>query len=183
MTMPPTDASADPILHSHIWVPVDDTNVVNWCISWHPNRALTSEERDAMVAGESIHALDYAPPTNEPYGDIRPRGNRHNDYLIDWEAHRSRRFFGVPGVGMQDDAITESQPPLYRTRERLGHSDIAIIRVRKRLLDAALALQERGTPPPGLDPATYAIRPVSIHLPPDVPWTEGAKARLMARQT
>jgi hypothetical protein len=77
-TMPPTDAKADPLMHSHIWVPMDDERLVNWCISWHPTRALTDEELAAMHAGMSIHVTNYAPATSEAYGDIRPLGNRPN---------------------------------------------------------------------------------------------------------
>jgi len=180
-TMPPTDPKPDPLMHSHIWVPVNDEHLVNWCISWHATRALTADERAAMRAGLSIHIVDYAPATSEAYGDIRPAANRHNDYRIDWQAHHTRKFFGVPGVGAQDKAITESQCPIYdRTRERLGRADIGIIRVRKRLLDAAIALRDHGTPPPGLDPASFRIRPASVLLPKDVAWEEGAKAQLVA---
>lgn len=183
-TMPPTEATADPILQSHMWIPVDDQHLVNWCVSWHPSRALTEAERDAMRAGLGIHIMDYAPATSEPYGDIRPRQSRHNDYLMDWEAHQSRKFFGVPGVGAQDKAISESQEPVYdRTQERLGRSDVAIIRIRKCLMDAAVELRESGTPPPGLAPASHLIRPASVLLPTDVPWVDGAKEQLVARYT
>jgi phthalate 4,5-dioxygenase oxygenase subunit len=180
-TMPPTDPKADPVMHSHVWIPVDDENLVNWCVSWHPTRALTAEERDSMGAGLSIHITTYVEPTDEPYGDIRPLANRRNDYLIDWQAHQTQKFFGVPGVGAQDKAITESQRPIYdRTRERLGRADLGLIRIRKRLLDAALALRERGTPPPGMEPRSFLIRPASVLLPKDVPWIEGAREQLVA---
>jgi phenylpropionate dioxygenase-like ring-hydroxylating dioxygenase large terminal subunit len=178
-TMPPTDPKPDPLVHSHIWVPVDDENLVNWCISWHPARALTAEERSAMHAGLSIHVMNYAPATSEAYGDIRPAAHRGNDYLCDWEAHQTRKFFGVPGVGTQDKAITESQQRVFdRTRERLGTSDSGIIRIRKVLMDAAVALRDRGTPPPGTAGASFLIRGVSVLLPKDVSWTEGARAQL-----
>ncbi|HET9489742.1 MAG TPA: Rieske 2Fe-2S domain-containing protein [Methylomirabilota bacterium] len=180
-TLPPTDPTPDPLMHSHVWVPVDDEHLVNWCISWHGARPLTAEERAALGAGLSIHILDYAPATSEPYGDIRPRADRRNDYAMDWAAHQGRKFFGVPGVGAQDKAITESQGPVYdRTREHLGKADIAIIRVRKCLLDAATALRDRRTPPPGTDAASFLIRPASVLLPKDVPWLEGARAHLVA---
>ena len=180
-TMPPAEVGSDPVLHSHVWIPVDDDHVVNWCISWHQGRGLTETERMEFDAGASIHVTDYAPATNEAYGDIRPRANRPNDYLADWDAQRTRKFFGVPGVGAQDKAITESQAVYDRSLERLGRADIGIIRVRKRLLDAALALRARGTPPPGLDPASQRVRPASVLLPKDVEWVEGARARLVAR--
>jgi phthalate 4,5-dioxygenase len=184
-TMPPPEVASDPLLQSHMWIPVDDDHLVNWCISWHPSRPVTAEELGALQAGMGIHVTAYAPATGEPYGDIRPAAHRGNDYRLDWEAQQTRKFFGVPGVGAQDKAITESQrPPVYdRTRERLGRADIGLIRVRKRLLDAARALREQGTPPPGLDPAASLLRPASVLLPKDVPWAEGARDQLVASRT
>jgi phenylpropionate dioxygenase-like ring-hydroxylating dioxygenase large terminal subunit len=180
-TMPPPETGSDPVLHTHVWIPVDDGHLVNWCVSWHPTRAITPEEIAQFHAGASIHVMDYAPATNDAYGDIRPAAHRENDYLIDWEAQRRRVFFGVPGVGAQDKAITEGQAEYDRSLERLGRADVGIIRVRKRLLDAALALREHGTPPPGVDPASQHVRPASVLLPKDVPWVEGAGDRLVAR--
>jgi hypothetical protein len=179
-TMPPPEVAPDPVLHTHVWIPMDDAQLVNWCVSWHPTRALTDEERAEFRAGASIHVMDYAPATSEAYGDIRPAAHRGNDYLADWEAQRTRKFFGVPGVGGQDKAITESQGTYDRTLERLGRADLGIIRVRKRLLEAALALRERGVPPPGREPAAARVRPASVLLAKDVPWVEGARARLVA---
>lgn len=179
-TMPPTDPTSDPLLHSHIYVPVDDGNLVNWCISWHPSRALSDDELAAMQSGRSIHLTTYAPATSEPYGDIRPLASPDNDYLMDWQAHRTQKFFGVPGVGAQDKAITESQQPIVdRTQERLSSADIGIIRMRKCLSEAAAALRDRGTPPPGTTPASFRIRPASVILPKDTPWGEGAKPQLV----
>jgi phthalate 4,5-dioxygenase len=178
-TLPPTDPKPDPIIHQHIWIPVDDEHHVNWCISWHPTRALTDGERAAMQAGASIHVMDYAPATSAAYGDIRPRADRANDYLCDWDAQRTRKFFGVPGVGAQDKSITESQQAIMdRSRERLGTADSGIIRVRRSLRDAVIALRDHGTPPPGLDANSFLIRGASVLLPKDVSWADGAKAQL-----
>ena len=179
-TMPPPEVGTDSILHTHVWVPMDDDQLVNWCVSWHPRRALTADEISSFRAGKSIHVMDYAPETNEPYGNIRPVGTRTNDYLADWEAQRTRKFFGVPGVGGQDKAITESQGVYDRSLERLGRADIGIIRVRKRLADAASALRSQGALPPGLDPASQRVRPASVLLPKDVSWVEGARGLLIA---
>jgi phthalate 4,5-dioxygenase oxygenase subunit len=179
-TMPPVDLGADKLYHTHMWFPSDDDHLVNWCVSWHPTRPLTDAEREAMQSGLSIHITDFEPATNEAYGDIRPRGNRHNDYFLDWQLQHTRRFFGVPGVGLQDKAVTESQPPHFRTAERLGRADIGIIQVRKCLLEATLALRDHGTPPPGTDPASYRILPASLILPREVLWTAGAKEHLVS---
>jgi phthalate 4,5-dioxygenase len=179
-TMPPTDLD-EKITQSHIWVPMDDTNVINWMVTWHPDRALTREEIDLNVAGKGAHVCDYLPATSEPYGDIRTAANRRNDYEMDWEAHRTRMFCGIPGFGVQDQAIQESQGDIVdRTVEHLGTSDAAIIQVRRRLMSAARALRDHGTPAPGRDPRSFHVRSTSVVLAPGANWIEGAMPRVMA---
>jgi len=53
------------------------------------------------VAGKGAHVCDYLPAISEPYGDIRTAANRDNDYEMDWEAHRTRMFCGIPGFGVR----------------------------------------------------------------------------------
>ena len=180
-TMPPADIG-EKIVQSHIWVPMDDTHVVNWMVTWHTERPLTREEIAFHQSGRGAHVCDYAPATSEPYGDIRTAANRENDYFMDWDAHRAKMFCGIPGFGVQDQAIQESQGPIVdRGQERLGTSDTAIIQVRKRLMGAARALRERGTPPPGLDPKPYRVRSASALLPANADWVEGARSAIVTR--
>jgi phenylpropionate dioxygenase-like ring-hydroxylating dioxygenase large terminal subunit len=178
-TMPPTDVD-EKIVQSHIWVPMDDTHLVNWMVTWHPERALTDEEIALNVQGKGAHVCDYLPATSEPYGDIRTAANRDNDYWMDWEAHRTRMFCGIPGFGVQDQAIQESQGDLVdRTRERLGTSDTAIIQVRRRLMAAARALRDQGTPAPAGDPRSFLVRSASVVLKPGESWFDGAMSRMV----
>jgi phenylpropionate dioxygenase-like ring-hydroxylating dioxygenase large terminal subunit len=180
-TMPPTDLE-ERIVQSHIWVPMDDTHVINWMVTWHTERPLTAEEIRVHVEGRGSHVCDYRPATPEPYGDVRTAARADNDYGMDWDTHRARMFCGIPGFGVQDQAIQESQGPIVdRTRERLGTSDTAIIQVRRRLLSAARALRERNAEPPGLDPASMLVRSASAVLPPGADWIEGAAARIVVR--
>ena len=64
--------------------------------------------------------------------------------------------------------------PVYdRTQERLGTSDMMVIRTRKRLIDAAKALRDRGQVPPGVDdPFVYAVRSGGVLLPRGANWIE-----------
>lgn len=170
-TMPPPD-TADPVYNSHLYVPVDDEHLVNWCITWHASRALAEKDLAPLRAGKGTHVLDYLPPTSEPYGDIRPAAGMPNDYLMDWEAHRNRRFCGVPGFGGQDQAACESQGPIFdRSQERLGASDTAIVRVRHLLLRAARGLQT-GSLAPGLDAPLAHVRPRAVTLPERAVWSD-----------
>ncbi len=179
-TMAPTDTADGPI-SGHVWVPADDGNLINWTFTYHPTRPLRPEERAALHGGKSSHVLDYAPPTSEPYGDVRPRATRANDYFMDWEAHRTRYYCGIPGFGMQDQALQESQEAIVdRTQEHLGSSDAAIIQVRRRLLTAAKRLRQDGRAP-DYDPALYRVRSASVALPRGADWAAAAQARLLAR--
>jgi phenylpropionate dioxygenase-like ring-hydroxylating dioxygenase large terminal subunit len=178
-TMPPTDMEAK-IVQSHIWVPMDDTNVVNWMVTWHPERPLTREELVPHVEGKGSHVVDYAPPTSEPYGDIRTRDNRANDYGMDWELHRTKMFCGIPGFGVQDQAIQESQGPIVdRTQEHLGPSDAGIMRVRKRLLDLMGKMEKGATPRENA--ASFCVRSAAVVLAPGEDWVEGAAPRIVVR--
>jgi phenylpropionate dioxygenase-like ring-hydroxylating dioxygenase large terminal subunit len=178
-TMPPRDLD-ERITQSHIWVPMDDTHVVNWMVTCHPERPLTHEELAVHVEGRGAHVVDYGPVVPEPYGDIRTAATRENDYGMDWEVHRTRMMCGIPGFGVQDQAIQESQGPIVdRTRERLGTSDTAIIQVRKRLLAAARALRDHGTPAPGGPASSFCVRSASIVLPDGADWVGPATALVL----
>ena len=180
-TMPPVGIG-EKVVQSHIWVPMDDTHVVNWMVTWHLERPLTPEEIALHIEGKGAHVCDYAPATSEPYGDVRTAANRDNDYFMDWDAHRTRMFCGIPGFGVQDQAIQESQGGrVDRSRERLGASDTAIIQVRRRLMSAARALREQGEPAPGGDPRSFCVRSASLVLAPDADWVAAARPLIFVR--
>jgi phenylpropionate dioxygenase-like ring-hydroxylating dioxygenase large terminal subunit len=147
-------------VHGHIWVPIDDENCWVYTFDYHPVRALTDTERQAMKDGYGVHS------ENIP-GTYRPVANKDNDYLMDREAQRrNEHFSGIKGIAMQDASLQESMGPIVdRTKERLVATDSGIIKARQKLRRAALALAEEGTTPPGVDPSHHRVRSVSIVLP------------------
>ena len=106
--------------------------------------------------------------------DYRLRQTHANRWLQDRAAmRRGDSWSGLAGVGMEDFAIEESMGPIFdRSKEHLGSSDVAVIRMRRLMLDSARALVERGTPPHGLaQPVDYRlIRAEEAMLPIDQPW-------------
>src|SRR6266571_5378037 len=162
-------------VHGHFWIPIDDENCWTWSFDYHPVRNLADAELAAMRDGKGIH-VRYVP------GTFRPLANKDNDYLIDRAAQKAgRTFSGVDGIAMQDASLQESMGPIVdRTKENLASTDSGIIMARHRLLRAVKALTDKGVVPPGVDPAHQKVRSAAIVLPPDVPFTEGAREALIA---
>jgi phthalate 4,5-dioxygenase oxygenase subunit len=75
-----------------------------------------------------------------------------NNFLQDRELMKSgKSFSGIFGVNTQDMAVQESMGRIYdRTREHLGVSDVAVIRFRRVMIDAARRYAESGATPPAL---------------------------------
>ena len=163
-------------VHGHFWIPIDDENCWAWSFDYHPVRALTSEERQAMRDGKGIHVA-YVP------GTFRPAANKDNDYLVDRTAQKAgRTFSGVEGFAMQDASLQESMGPVVdRARENLVSTDNGIIMARHRLMRAARALKEKGIIPPGVDPAHQRVRSASVVLPPDRAFQHAAGEDLRVR--
>jgi phthalate 4,5-dioxygenase oxygenase subunit len=68
-----------------------------------------------------------------------------------------------------------------RTKENLVSTDNGIIMARHRLLKAARALREKGTVPPGVDPAHHRVRSAAVILAAEQTFKDAAKDDLIAR--
>ena len=162
-------------VHGHFWVPIDDENCWAWSFDYHPTRALTSQEVEAMEEGFSIHCK-YVP------GTFIPLANKSNDYLMDRARQKSGELYsGVESVAIQDSSLQESMGPIQdRTRETLTTTDRGIVQARRKLMAAAMALAQDGTPPLGAEPSVQRIRSASMVLPEGQPFQEAAGEALRA---
>ena len=163
-------------LHGHFWIPIDDENCWAWSFDYHPSRALTAGERQAMEDGKGVH-VRYVP------GTFRPLANKDNDYLMDRSAQKSgASLSGIEGIGAQDAALQESMGPICdRTKERLVSTDRGIAMARSRLLRAVKAFVDDGVRPPGCDPEHQRIRSTAVLLPAGLAFDEPAKEAMVAR--
>jgi len=161
-------------LSGHVWVPIDDEHCWAWSVSYHPRRALTRAEMEAMKGGAGIH-VKYVP------GTFVPLANKGNDYLMDRAAQAAgQAYSGIDGVGMQDASLQESMGPIVdRTLENLVGTDSGIVHARRMLLQAARDNQD-GKPLPGLAPEAQRVRACAIELASDVRFKEGARHGLYA---
>lgn len=159
------------------WVPMDDerTLVLEW--QHRPGKPWTEEERAELA--RIRNPWGNLPDNGAAGGAWRSRANRDTNYFLDRGLQNSTLFFGILSNPLQDAAVQESMGAIVdRSREHLGPADAMIIRVRKRLLDAARALRDRNETPPGLDnPGLYAVRPVGAVLPKGADWFAATRDR------
>jgi phenylpropionate dioxygenase-like ring-hydroxylating dioxygenase large terminal subunit len=133
------------------WVPIDDTSCWIFCYAWHPERAVTDQERERWERGSGIF-----PAMDAQFVPIR---NRDNDYQIDRKRQRESSYTGIEGISEQDAAIADSQGLIAdRTRELLGQTDLGVVRFRRMMLAAAKSIATGGVPL-GVDaPHAYHLR-------------------------
>jgi phenylpropionate dioxygenase-like ring-hydroxylating dioxygenase large terminal subunit len=157
----------DAALGGHAWVPVDDTKVWAFGVSWHPKRPLTQQELDWFHEGTptGIHS------TMIP-GTFIAKRNKSNGYADPNALATKQPWQRITIFQDQDTAITESIGWNFdRARENLGSTDVVIIHARRRLMAAARDLLEGKDPP--TDPKGYGIRGISCLLPRDTnSWSE-----------
>ena len=169
------------------WVPVDDNHIMFWSIAAPRSRVgkgaaggaagLSAGGRPVAAAGSRAGGFEFLPDSPDWTGKFRLAQNKDNDYLIDRDAQRTTSYTGIAGIHQQDQAVTESMGPIYdRTQEHLGSSDAMVIRTRRRVINAARALRDNATTPPGVDdPAVYRYRSGGVILPRDAQWLEATK--------
>jgi phenylpropionate dioxygenase-like ring-hydroxylating dioxygenase large terminal subunit len=172
-TMPPQGVLGLKVT-ARAWVPMDDTHTMFYMAG---PKLRPRNPAPGVALGNRL-----LPNTTDWFGRFRMTANASNDYQIDREKQRRNAgmddFTGISGIHLQDQAITESEGPLYdRSSEHLASSDMMIIRVRRRLMMAAQALAEQGLVPPGVDdPDVFAARAGGVFLPRDADWLDATQS-------
>ncbi len=160
----PRSLDRDEAGHVQFFVPIDDTHTTFFGIFF-------SQKNEPIDEAE----------TRERYRVIKGRDLDRNYYRLarvenwfnqDREAMKDGSWIGIDGFTNQDMACQESMGPIVdRTQEHLGTSDIAIIRMRRRMLEA-LRRFEAGEPLLGQDAVIPydRLRGEQKILPVGAPW-------------
>ena len=151
------------------FVPVDDEHTYFMYIQYSLEGPLDKRKLQEIAGTVPGVGLDE---------HFRLRHGRHDNWGQNRAAMKSgRSFTGLSGINVQDFVVQESMGPIYdRRKEHLGVSDLAVIRMRRVLLDS-LDRFERGEPPIGLQqPIPYdKLSGADAIIPIDAPWqTVGA---------
>jgi len=145
------------------YVPIDDETTMVFNTTFNADGPLTKEDLLPLEAG-------IGPAPELIPGTFQPKLNASNHYGLDREVQRTKSFTGIYGINNQDRAVVESMGPICdRWNEHLGTSDIAVIAMRKRMLEEARALQRGEAPKAAADASLYRVRPLDIIAPiPDL---------------
>jgi len=140
------------VYYGYTWVPIDDESCWIYIYGWHPDRAISTEERAKFDKGGFGQFAELGPG----YLPIR---NRANDWLIDREEQKHRSFTGVRGIAEQDAMAQESQGVIAdRTREHLTPTDLGVVHFRKLMLSEIQSLKKGREPAAAQRPASYRLR-------------------------
>ncbi|MDB5070528.1 MAG: MarR family transcriptional regulator [Candidatus Eremiobacteraeota bacterium] len=150
--------------HAQIFVPLDDVRTMFYGVFFSQDGAPVDEAaqraKHHVVPGVDLDANWFR------------KGNTENWFLQDRELMKNGSYTGIKGFTNQDMACQESMGPVVdRTQEHLGTSDVAIIRMRRRMLEA-LRRFEAGEPLLGQDtPIPYErLRGDQQVIPIGEPW-------------
>ncbi|MCD4526624.1 Rieske 2Fe-2S domain-containing protein [Nocardioides sp. cx-173] len=118
-------------------IPIDDTSMWGFTVTWLADRPLSAEELERERSGLGLH-VRVDPET------FVPVANMDNDYLRDLEVMATQNFTGIMGVRSQDLPVQEDQdgPICERHAEHLGTTDRAIVAARRLMLRTAKSLAQ-----------------------------------------
>lgn len=138
---------------TRMWVPKDDEHCWVIALNFRVDTALQDAELGAWKNGDTTHRKVIP-------GTTQPVETKANDYLIDRGLQKHMSFTGIAGVRAQDAMVTESAGPIVdRAKEHLGTSDIAIVRMRRRLMSEAKTCVTGGASPAAArDGNLYRVR-------------------------
>ena len=161
----PRSIDANTEVHVQIFVPVDDENSIFYGVFFSQNGQPVRDLRASLFARRGIDLDD----------NYYRLANEANGWQQDRPAMKSgESWCGIEGFPNQDIACQESMGPIVdRSLEHLGTSDVAIIRMRRRMLDAVGRFQ-KGEPLIGHDPSIpyERLRSEQKVIPIDAPWQQ-----------
>jgi phthalate 4,5-dioxygenase oxygenase subunit len=155
--------------YTQIFVPMDDKRIMWYYVQATTTSAFNDEKRALHRRRAGVV------PGIDVDSEYRRARGRENDWLQDRDAMAlGKSFSGLPGINAEDMAVTESMGTIYdRTKEHLGTSDGAVIRLRRMLLESVRRFERDEALPLGLaGPVDYrALHAIEGMLPVSEHWS------------
>lgn len=149
------------------FVPIDDHHTVFYFVLHRANSPVGESTRAKLTAWNGLDQVDDEFRLTKTTPDTLWGQDRQ-------AMMEGKSFSGIGGYPpLEDIAVQESMGPIYdRTREHLGTSDLAVIRMR-RIMIAAARTVAAGAVPPGLDGTVDfgSIKAEEAIIDTDTSWT------------
>jgi phenylpropionate dioxygenase-like ring-hydroxylating dioxygenase large terminal subunit len=145
----------------NVFVPIDDQQTWVWYM-WHDTQELDLPVLKAYSGLDDLTS-DFHSPRN--------LANRHNQ---DRTRMRAGHFTGIRGISSEDGAMQESQGAIAdRSAEHLCRADLAIVRLRRLLLERIDAFERLGSVElDGWDLPLEASQSLVTLISPDTSWKQ-----------
>jgi phthalate 4,5-dioxygenase oxygenase subunit len=157
-------------------VPIDDTHTMFYYFKYQYDAPISAQER---IDHEKWSGFQMGVDITDP-ATFKHRQTRENNWMQERDRmRRGETWTGIRGVNMEDIAVEESMGAIFdRSKEHLGTSDVAVIRMRRLLIEGARALEATGELPVGVaHPVDYRrLRAEEGMLPLDAPWEPALSA-------
>jgi nitrite reductase/ring-hydroxylating ferredoxin subunit len=152
-------------------VPLDDFNTSTYLVDL--------SVRDPISVEARLRRSGFGPHNYRDYNFIV---DKDQHYGQDRQAMREKRSWtGLEGLTQEDATVTVSQGAIYdRTTEHLVSSDAAVVRLRRRLLQAVEVCMAGGDPPGALAEDMTGVRCVDQDLDVGQPWRALAPGHIAA---
>jgi phenylpropionate dioxygenase-like ring-hydroxylating dioxygenase large terminal subunit len=175
-----------PEITGHMWVPMDDEHTLVLTFSFHPSEPLPEKTLQIWENGYKgrdgghMSKNGTEPRPNEPYAAYWSKWNRGNQFLFDYELQQTWNS-GLPGLWVQDAGVQAALDPIIdRTKEHLCASDVGVVAVRRKLLEAIEAMEKGVTPETVSQPELSRVRAASLTLPISATWQEAGQRAMFA---
>ena len=150
------------------FVPIDDTHTRLYFTRYNIRVPVSAKERQRQIAWSGFV------PGVDVDAEGRKFRTRANDWLQDRKAMQAgTSMSGIRGVQMEDAVVQESMGPIYdRRKEHLGTSDMAVVRMRRLMLQSVRDFIESGKAPIGLQSQVdhKKLRAEEAMVPLGTPW-------------
>ncbi|HHT8902146.1 TPA: Rieske 2Fe-2S domain-containing protein [Burkholderia cenocepacia] len=162
-----TDAESGFVI---IVVPVNNTRSLQWYVYWDERQPIDSNLPDFALMGTDESDDNFA-------------GSRQGlpNYGQDRELMKVGHWSGVPGVIFEDYLVAESIPIVDRSKEFLGSGDVAIVRMRRDLIDR-IGRSEEGQPVLAESVEYRSLRALAVVIPGDADVVSFADERCEQRK-
>jgi phthalate 4,5-dioxygenase len=143
-----------------IWVPIDDHHCWRFLVGGRgPSGGTSLAARGPLPIRRGMYTFD----DGRVIDTYLTENNKANLYGMDRQKQRTTNFTGMGAIPTEDQAMNEGMGYIVdRSQEHLATTDVAIVAMRRRMLNMIRDLQNGIEPNTPHRPEAYRVRPLDV---------------------